>query len=398
MSTVATAFSHPLMLSISALLAMSSSLHAAASWDPAAADYSGHKGRTIYVSKLGDNSDGTSWQKAFHTIQKAISAVPDNTGGHQVVVRPDTYVEANLYPSHKGAVGAYNLLIGDFDGRRGSGATGRIVIDSGDPQKGFKSYDWWSTFRATKQGWSPEHTAPTFSSIDWDRWIFRNLYATGSDAAFFWDLTDKCGEQFTVIVEDCVGIGRAFGGGLGHPVVRKNEPTTFRRCYLASLDWWGDAGALAVGAYNTSPPSWPDVVCEDCTLVAPDNAVQITFPNKYIRLQLRNCRLITLNFSQPQGTPSTGIIASIVREPQQVHIDFENCTLMGYRVFGSSDASVNKARGSSAGIVSYTTKGNVRAYVQYQQSVPKGFERLGLWPSEIFDHIAPPRPVPTGNR
>jgi hypothetical protein len=32
--------------------------------------------KVIYVSKLGDNSDGSSWEKAFHTIQVALSAVP----------------------------------------------------------------------------------------------------------------------------------------------------------------------------------------------------------------------------------------------------------------------------------------------------------------------------------
>ncbi len=77
----------------------------AATWDPGAADYSGRKGKMLYVSKLGDNSDGSSWQKAFHTIQAALLAVPDDQGGHRVVIRPDTYVEANLYTNRKGARG-----------------------------------------------------------------------------------------------------------------------------------------------------------------------------------------------------------------------------------------------------------------------------------------------------
>jgi len=29
-------------------------------------------GRTLYVSKLGDNSDGSSWSKAFTTVQAAL--------------------------------------------------------------------------------------------------------------------------------------------------------------------------------------------------------------------------------------------------------------------------------------------------------------------------------------
>src|SRR5690348_3862789 len=73
-------------------------------------------GTTLYVSKLGDNSDGLSWAKAFKTIQAALDHVPDDRGGHRVVVRPDTYAEANLFSMHKGAAGAYNTIVGDFDG------------------------------------------------------------------------------------------------------------------------------------------------------------------------------------------------------------------------------------------------------------------------------------------
>jgi len=365
------------------LLLASCAVSWAAPWDPAASDYVGRKGATLYVSKKGDHSDGRSWQRAFHTIQAALLAVPDAKGGHRIIIRPDTYAEANLYATQKGAAGAYNLLIGDCDGRLGSGAVGRVVIDSGDPEKGFKSFDWWSTIRATTKGWSPQHTEETFSSIDWDRWILRNLYTTGGDAGLFWDLTDKSGSGFTVVVEDCVGIGRAFGGGLGYPVTREKEPTVFRRCYLMCLDWWGDAGGLAVGAANKAPPASCDVVCEDCTLVGPDNAVQILNPSRYIRLKLKDCRLIVLNFSQPRGTPSSGIICSEVADPKYVHVDLEDSTLMGYKVFGT---------GTQAGHISYTTKGDVRAYVEFEQPVPKGFRRLGLWPVEVFDSLKPPKP------
>ena len=355
----------------------------AAGVDPGASDDADRKGTTVYVSKLGDDSDGSSWAKAFHTIQAALLAVPDDKGGHRVVVRPDTYAEANLYPSHQGAAGSYNLLVGDVDGSLGSGATGWVVIDSGDREKGFKSLDWWSTMRATTKGWSPEHTDPTFSSIIWDRWTFRNLYATGGDAGLFWDLTNKSGNGFTVVVEDCVGIGRAFGGGFGYPVAREKEPIVFRRCYLMSLDRWGDAGALAVGAHNPSIPAWPDVVCEDCTFVAPDNAVQILYPSRYVRIKLKDCRLFVLNFSQPRGTPSSGIICSDVADPKYVHVDLEDCDLAGYKVFGT---------GKSRGQISYTTKGTVRAYVQFEQPVPEGFQRLGLWPVDVFRSLAPPGP------
>lgn len=370
------------------LLCAPSSDTTAAPWDPAAADYAGRKGVTVYVSKQGDNSDGSSWQKGFHTIQAALLAVPDDQGGHRIVVRPDTYLEANLYTLHKGAAGSYNLLIGDGDGSLGSGAVGRVVIDSGDPEgKGFKSFDWWSTIRATTKGWSPQHTDATFSSISWDRWILRNLYATGGDAGLFWDLTNQSGSGFTVVVEDCVGIGRAFGGGFGYPVVRETEPIVFRRCLLVSLDWWGDAGGLAVGAHNTSPPSAPDVVCEDCTLVGPDNAVQILYPSRYVRLKLKDCRLLVLNFSQPRGTPSSGIICSEVADPKLAHVDLEDCLLAGYKVFGT---------GKHTSQFSYATKGKVRAYVQFEQPVPEGFERLGLWPVEAFRGLASSAQPPGG--
>lgn len=339
------------------------------------------KGTTLYVSKAGDHTDGRSWKTAFRTIQAALLAVPDDRGGHRIVVRPDTYMEANLYPAHKGAQGAYNELVGDADGSLGSGATGWVVIDSGDPEKGFKSLDWWSTIRATTKGWSPKHTDPTFSSIIWDRWAFRNLYATGGDAGFFWDLTDKSGSPFTVIVEDCVGIGRAFGGGFAYPVVRKDEPTVFRRTYLMSLDWWGDAGALAIGGADTAAPDAPHGVFEDCTLVAPDNAVQVCYPSRYVRVKFKDCRLIVLNFSQPHGTPSSGILCSEVADSKYLHVDFEDCDLMGYKVFGA---------GKNKEAISFTTKGKVRAYVQYEQPVPAGMERMAQWPVDLFRRVAPP--------
>jgi hypothetical protein len=338
-------------------------------------------GVNLYVSKLGDNSDGTSWAKAFHTIQAALNAIPDDNGGHRVIVRPDSYLEANLSSAHKGAPGAYNLLVGDGDGALGSGATGWVVIDSGEPGKGFKSYDWWSTIRAFQKGWSPQHVEPTFSAIVWDRWALRNLYVTGGDAGLFWDLTDKSGAGFTVVVEDCVGIGRAFGGGFGYPVAREKEPIVFRRCYLMCLDWWGDAGAVAVGAYNDSLPPHPDAVFEDCTIVGPDNAVQILNPSRYVRVKFRNCRLVVLNFSQPRGTPSTGIICCDVADPKYPQVDLEDCTLLGYKVFGT---------GGKPGQIAYTTRGKVGAYVQFEQPVPQGMERLGLWPVEVFDSVGPP--------
>ncbi|MBI4558017.1 MAG: hypothetical protein HY706_10590 [Candidatus Hydrogenedentes bacterium] len=329
---------------------------------------------TLYVSKLGDNSDGTSWGRAFHTIQAALSAIPDDRGRHRIIIRPDTYFEANLFPKYPGAPGAYNVLEADWDGSLGSGVTGWAVVDSSDPDKGFKSVDWYGPFRAD----------PEFSAIGWDRWVLRRMYTTGGDAGLFWDLTNKLGSEFTVVVEDSVGIGRAFGGGVGAFVGREKEPVVFRRCWLWCLDWWGDAAGAYVRAERESLPEFPDVVFEDCTLVGPDNAVQAGNPGYagYTRLKLKNCKLAVFNFSQPRGTPSTGIICSTI-EGKLLHVDLEDCTLMGYKVFGAGK-----------GDVSYSTKGCVRAYVQYEQSLPEGFLRLGHWPQEIFQSLLPPTPGP----
>jgi hypothetical protein len=326
---------------------------------------------TRYVSKLGDNTDGTTWAKAFHTIQAALDAVPDDKGGHRILIRPDTYMEANLYPAFKGAPGAYNTLEADHDGASGSGAVGYAVIDSGDPKQGFKSVDWWSTFKAN----------PEFSGIGWDRWNCRRLYATGGDAGLFWDLPPK-EEPFTVVVEDSVGIGRAFGGGVGHFLPRADEPIVFRRCHLWCLDWWGDASGAYVRAENPTMPDKPDIYFEDCALVGPDNALKAGNPgfSGYTRIKAKNCRLLSLNYSQPRGTPSRGVIFSVI-DGKFMQVDLEDCTLMGYKIFGAGN-----------GEVGYTTKGCVRAYVQYEQETPKGFFRIGYWPPEIFQSILPPDP------
>lgn len=343
-------------------------------------------GSTVYVSNLGDNSDGSSWEKAYTTIQAALNAVPDDKGKYRIVVRPDTYVEANLFPAHKGAAGAYNELIGDYDGALGSGTAGWVVIDSGDPGKGFKSYDWWSTIRAYQQGWSKEHKDPTFSSIGWDRWRLSRIYASGSDAGLFWDCTENI-EPFTVVVEDCVGIGRAFGGGVGSCLSRTEEPIVFRRCHLWALDWWGDTAAAYVRIENKEMPDRPDVYFEDCVMTSPQCSLKggnFGF-HTFMRIKLSRCKLITLNFSQPVGTPTDGIIQS-VEQGKYLHVELEDTTLMGYKVFG---VRVNK---ETANEIGYTTKGSVLAYVQFQQDVPKGIHRLGAWPVNVFQDLMPPMP------
>ncbi len=343
-----------------------------------------HNGITLYVSKLGDNSDGSSWSKAFTTIQTALNVIPDENGGHRIIIRPDTYMESMLAPKFRGSAGAYNELIGDTEGRFGSGTTGYIVIDSSDPGKGFKSYDWYGPIKAYKHGWSDAHTEPTFSAIVWDRWVIRGIYATGGDGGLFWDLVDQI-EPFTVIVEDCVGIGRAFGGGVASCLSRPEEPITFRRCRLWALDWWGDTAGAYVRVENPSMPETTDVIFEDCTLVSPQCALKggnYGF-HTYMRVKLNRCRLVTLNFSQPAGTPTDGIIQS-VQNGKYLHVDLEDTTLMGYKVFG---VTVEK---DSEKDIGYTTTGAVQAYVQFQQDIPRGFYRLQQWPVDLFQTITPP--------
>lgn len=347
-------------------------------------------GHTLYVSKLGDDSDGRSWATAFTTIQAALDAVPDADGGHRIIVRPDTYMEAMLNPAYKGAEGSYNELIGDFDGRYGSGKSGTVVIDSGDPKQGFKSYDWWSTIRATQQGWSPAHVDATFSAIGWDRWMLRRLYATGSDAGLFWDLTDET-KPFTVIVEDCVSIGRAFGGGVASCLSRPDEPIVFRRSTLWALDWWGDTAAAYVRVENPTMPERPDIYFEDCTMASPQCALKagnFGFTTS-MKIHVERCRLAALNFSQPQGTPTDGVIQS-VEDGKLLHVDLVDSTIMGYKVFG---VRVNKDTEKD---IRYTTAGDVKAYVQFQQDMPQGIHRLQQWPVDLFAALAPPPPSPRG--
>jgi len=342
--------------------------------------------KTIYVSKLGDDSDGSSWPKAFRTIQKALDAIPDDKGGHRIIVRPDTYMESMLSTPFKGAPNAYNELIGDVDGLYGSGTVGYVIIDSSDPAKGFKSYDWFGPLKAYKHGWSPEHKEETFSANCWDRWRLSGLYVTGGDGGLMWDLVDKI-EPFTIIVEDCISIGRAFGGGVASCLSRYDEPMIFRRCTLWALDWWGDTSAAYVRVENPSMPEKPDIIFEDCTMISPQCALKggnYGF-HTYTRVKVQNCRLIVLNFSQPVGTPSDGIIVSM-QNGKYLHVDIEDSVLMGYKVFGV------KVEKDSEKDIGYTTKGSVLAYVQFQQEVPNGFYRLQQWPVDTFQTIIPPKP------
>ena len=349
------------------------------------------KARTnIYVSLLGDDSDGKSWRTAFRSIQKALDSIPDADGGYRVVVRPDTYFEANLLPKFPGVKGGYNELIGDVDGRFGSGATGWVIVDSSDPELGYKSYDWYSTVRAYQKGWSAEHTGETISSRGWDRWIVRQLYVTGGDAGLFWDCLDDS-EPFTVLVEDCVSIGRAFGIGAAfgceleedQGTTRDDEPILFRRTWAASLDRWGDAGALFFRSGRKSIAPLPEIYLDDCTLVSPDNAIENNCAeyDGSTHVALKNCRLLVMNFTQPVGNPPcTGIIRT-PNDGSRYRVDLEDCQLMGCKVF--SDEKPTPPR--------YTLKGKNHAYVQFNNPVPEGMIPMKGWPVDLFRFMAPPK-------
>jgi len=181
-----------------------------------------------------------------------------------------------------------------------------------------------------------------------------------------------------------VGTGRAFGGGVVYPTARPGEPSVFRRCYFLALDWVGDTAAVLVGGWEKSMPEHPHAVFEDCTLVHPDNAVAISYASHCARARFVDCRMIVLNFTQPEmGGHSTGIICTQGHAATgRLHVDLEDCILAGYSVL---------TPGADAEAVSYTTQGTVQAYVQFKQPVPDGFQRLGLWPTELFSRIAPPR-------
>ena len=74
---------------------------------------------TLYVSKLGDNTDGSTWQKAFRTIQAALTPCPMRMAGTASWCAriPTSRPISRRFTS---AAGSYNALVGDFDGSLGS--------------------------------------------------------------------------------------------------------------------------------------------------------------------------------------------------------------------------------------------------------------------------------------
>ena len=55
--------------------------------------------RTLFVSKLGDDSNGSVPGHTPSARSKVrSSALTDDHGGWRIVIRPDTYMEANLLP------------------------------------------------------------------------------------------------------------------------------------------------------------------------------------------------------------------------------------------------------------------------------------------------------------
>ena len=229
-------------------------------------------------------------------------------------------------------------------------------------------------FARSDKHWPHGNNQETFSSIVWDRWTLRNLYTAGGDGGFFWDLTNKSGEASPSIVEDCVGTGRAFGGGV---CLSRSCVRTSRACFGAATSspstgsatrrpsWWADGRRRC--------PSIPHVVFEDCTLVHPDNAVAMSYASHCARAKFVDCRMIVLNFTQPEmGGKSTGIICTQGHAPTgRLHVDLEDCILAGYSVFTPGEA--RKA-------VTYTTKGKARPTCSSSRMCPRASSGWGSGP------------------
>ena len=150
------------------------------------------------------------------------------------------------------------------------------------------------------------------------------------------------------------------------------------------MDWWGDTAGAYVRAENPAMRDTPDVFFEDCTLVGAQCSLKSGNPGfeTYSRISLKRCRLFTLNFSQPHGTPTDGVIQSVMAG-KYLHVDMEDTTISGYKVFGVRD------RKDTVGDIGYTAWHSVRAYVQFQQEVPEGIQRLGAWPVEQMANLLP---------
>ena len=147
-----------------------------------------------------------------------------------------------------------------------------------------------------------------------------------------------------------------------------------------NLDHWLDDGGVYVRGEDRSMPAWPHATFDDCTIVGPAKALKVNL-DTCTWVKFKDCRLIALNFSQPRLSHKYGVsILCCDSGSQKIRLDFEDSTLMGYSLF------CQHSNGAA-----YTTKGKVRAYVQFEQTLPAGFERLGPWPVELFDRIAPPK-------
>ena len=68
-------------------------------------------------------------------------------------------------------------------------------------------------------------------------------------------------------------------------------------------------------------------------------------------------------------------------------VSFEDCGLVGYKVFG---VMVEK---ETARDIQYSTTGDCWAYLQFKQEVPDGFRRRGDWPVELFQNLMPAAPT-----
>jgi len=134
---------------------------------------------------------------------------------------------------------------------------------------------------------------------------------------------------------------------------------------------------VLMGGWEKSMPNHPHAVLENCTLVHPDNAVALSYASHCARVRFVGCRMIVLNFTQPEmGAKSTGIICTQGHlATGRLHVDLEDCIMAGYSIF---------TPGPDAEAVSFTTRERSRPMSSSSSPYPKDSDGWDSGPSTFF--------------
>lgn len=299
---------------------------------------------TIYISPSGDNSDGTTWAKAYTSLAAASACATDALGGHRTIVAGNCVYTDDILgtsPLFAGTVGAHNHIIFDCD---------ETYVDNDNATHGFGKGV--AKLRRTTDG-----QCINLIGANWENWdIEGGCFVTGVPSSSSVTTSVIVINSNGVTLKDVVARGCTTPVALAH-LTSGGAPHKLYRCVFDSFD--NDVNYTANGVDNAGRTEVQFIRCVFHTgynSIASGSNIYVLPTGAYGLVTMKWCTMYNANGGVVNGNSAS------------INVVQHRCTVRSYY-----NAGGNPNPGITPVNTESTHYGTGSGYAQYTDYWDQGF-------------------------